>query len=196
MSACRRATRPLERVRLTRLAVALALGMLVPACGPSASDPYNGLASYRPPGNEYVLRYLAPPWRVDRSAGTTIRLIIERDGTRGIDGGGLIVIPKYMLDVSVAAGTARALADADVAALPGAGETLIAGPRPIATDSGDLGFDVVARGALPGARSRRYVSLDSVRGGAVRLVFEANPDLDDPEVAQMIRHCDVAPEAP
>jgi len=177
----------------------LALGAVavLGACGTSAGSPYAGLTELRFPGGEAVVRYLSPPWRLLTSSPTSVQLLIDREGATTDLDSGLIVLPKYLLTITIApTGTASVIAAADAAGATARGEVVLVPPRAITTDSGDMGLEVLTSKSLPFPRYQRYVTLDSSRGGVVRLVFEGNPTLDEPEVTAMIRQVDVAPEAP
>jgi len=147
------------------------------------------------PGKEYRIRYLEPPWRLLMSETTTATFQIDPSFAR-VDAG---VPAKYLLVTTVEPGTARARADEDVAMAGPRREMVIVPPRAVTTDSGDTGFEVLTHTMVVPEypRNLRYVTLDSTRGGnVVRLVFQANPSVDDPEVDAMIRAADVAPGTP
>ena len=162
------------------------------ACGPAASAHYAGMSEYKPSNGLYTLRYLAPPWELKTFSGYSATLQIERVLLGIVDAD---VPGKYELAVSLVpastGATAAMLAMKDAAEATSRGESLVVAPRPITTDSGDPGVDVVTKSTDPNfPRSLRYVSFDSPKG-VIRLVFQADPDLANPEVDAMIHAFDV-----
>ena len=172
----------------------MALLLAAPAlagCGDAGDARYAGLSVHDAPAGEYRARYLDPPWYVLREEGTTLVLKIDPTALPGDAG----VPAKYLLTVTVESGSARARADADAASAPSRSEMLVTGVSPIETDSGDDGFDVLTT-RLGDGRRFRYVSLALDASRVVRLVFEANPPLDEPGIDSMVRSFDVAPGRP
>jgi hypothetical protein len=172
----------------------LGLALTLASCGPDASDPFSRLTVYDEPGGAYRVRYLKPPWELASSEGTslTLRIISTTEAYTGIAETG--VPDKYVLDVTVMGGGAAAHARADATAATRRGEEIIEPVREVTTRSGDTGFELVTRAEMPEVRSHRFVYLDRTGGGVVRLHFEANPQLNRPEVDEMVRAVDVDPE--
>ncbi|MFW6050584.1 MAG: hypothetical protein ACODAU_05390 [Myxococcota bacterium] len=165
-------------------------------CGPAGDEPRAGWEVYAPPNGEYRVHYLSPPWRQDTpTSGTTLTLKVESNAERFVPDAALVVPPKYLLTVRVEEGAARARIDAERADREAAGETILAGPRSVTTAGGDAGWELFGEYVLEGIpRYRRIVFLDRPGGGVVSLRFEANPELDEPQIDQMVEGVEVEPE--
>lgn len=185
-----------------RVGLLLVAGILVgSACGPSGEEPRAGWKTYEPAGGEYRVRYLSPPWRVDSpTSGTTLTLRVPSNAEHFVPDAALIIPPKYLLTVDTEPGTARDRIDAIDGTpddgMTADGETVVAGPRRVRTDAGDEGWELLTTFMVDDVltRRRRVVFLDRPEGGVVSLMFEANPDLDEPQVDVMVAGVEVDPE--
>lgn len=162
--------------------LALSLLMALMACGTNAADLYAGLEVYEPRSSAYRVRYLAPPWEVvSRGMGDALMLEVE--------GAIASAPPKYRLTVALIGGAPMARAQA--VARAAAADDIVTGPRDITTDSGVEGVETLFFDNSEG-RYERHVFLERP-GGVLRLVFVANPDLDNDEVEAMIAAVEVGP---
>lgn len=171
------------------------------ACGPSGEEPRAGWKTYETEGGEYRIRYLSPPWRIESpTAGTTLTLKVRSNAEHFVPDAALIIPPKYLLTVDTAAGSAQdrieALDGTPDDGMTADGEPIVAGPRRVTTEAGDEGWELLTTFMVDDAltRRRRVVFLDRPEGGVVSLEFEANPDLDEPQVDAMVTGVEVDPE--
>jgi hypothetical protein len=168
------------------------LALAMAGCGPSGDDPLSRLDVVSPPGNEYRLRFLSPPWYLVRGDGTTTALRIDsnRNVFGGIEGGA----GKYELVATVEPGTpaSRAAEEASQAVLRG--EIVQSGPREVTNDDGDAGQEVLTSTVLPEERHYRYVYFPLDPARVVRLAFSATPNLESAEADAMIAAIEIGPE--
>lgn len=177
-----------------RRARAIALSLLAPAllaCGSPGDARYAGMRVHEPDDGSYRVRFLSPPWELVDHEGRRAVIEIPANATGFIDRDAGIP-PKYRLVVDVVGGSAASVSGADAASAAARGETIVEPLRAIETDSGAMGFEVITRGTDASPRSFRYVSFDAP-AGVVHLVFEASPELDEPEVDAMVRAVEVGP---
>ncbi|MEM6962653.1 MAG: hypothetical protein AAF550_13075 [Myxococcota bacterium] len=177
------------------LSVCLICGALFSVgCGTPASRAYAELdeVTVRMSLGAYILRYLAPPWSLVSSDDGRTLLQIDADGERFSPDSGFT--PKYTCQAEVISGNAlnRATQAERTAA---AEESILVPQRPIVTDGGNEGTEFLSFRDLD-MRFLRRAYFDSERGGVVRVVFEANPDLDEREVTKMLQALSVDPEDP
>ncbi len=167
--------------------------LLLAACGnPSRQEL---LTPYDPPGGEYRVYYLAPPWELQEADGTYLRLEIPATSVRlgRLDAG--TVPPRFLCEVDVSTGTAANRARRDERDARTSGAEVVRGSTAVTTRDGTTGVDlVVARLAMDRTRFSRTVYLDRSGGGVVRMYFEANDNLQNPEVDAMIADVQVDPE--
>ena len=159
-----------------------ALVCLLVACGTNAADLYAGLDVYEPRSGAYRVRYLSPPWELT-SRGMGDDVVLEVEGA--IAG----VPPKYRLSVDLIGG--EPMARARAVARSAAADDEVTGPRDVTTDAGNEGVETLIFDNSEG-RYERHVFLTRP-GGVVRMVFVANPDLENDEVEAMIAAVEVGP---
>lgn len=175
-----------------RVAVVVGLLVLACSCGEAGDRPWAGWSTYESPAGGYRLRYQDPPWKIHAAAASSVELRVPSNAERAVPDAALIRDPKYELRVDVEEGNAQARMDEEVHAASAEGHTVVAGPRPVRTETGDVGVELLTVDAE--ARRHRRVFLDRSLGGVVALRFEANPDLDEPQVDAMVTGVEVAPE--
>ncbi len=165
-------------------------------CAPSGEDPRSTLSVYEPPGGEYRLRYLDPPWELVRAEGTSALVRVRSNAM--IYAGPEAGPPKYDLAVTVEAGSVGARIAAEQTAARLRGETVVDGPRRVAADGGRVeGQEILTLGSFgPLARYGRYAFFPVDDGRVVRLAFEATPMLETPEVDAMIDQLGIGASAP
>jgi hypothetical protein len=173
-------------------AVATALLAALCACGSPGDEPRAGWTFYTSVAGAYRIPYQAPPWRLARAGATSVELRVPSNAERIEPDAGLIVDPKYRLLADVTGGAAATLADREAADVRARGELLLAGPRPVTTDAGASGFEVLSVDAL--IRYHRVVFLDRPWDDALSLRFDANPNLDEPQVDAMVAGVEVTVE--
>lgn len=174
----------------------LSAAMLICACGPSATGPYAGLTEYRPPGEEFLLRYLAPPWQFkgDEDGSVLLEIPAPHVTELGIDAA--LLPSKYSFEVELLSGNARGQADVDVATATADMAMVSIAPREIVTDSGDHGWETLAeRGGL-NPRNFRRVSFDRSGGVVVHIVVQSSAVLSTIEMDRMIAAFDVLGTTP
>jgi len=175
------------------------------SCGPAADGTHAGLSSYEPPGGQYRLHYRKPPWKLVEPAdeempeGDTAVLVIRSNAEKYGDDGGATGAPhKYELTIDTRGGSARNLAQrAARMARRRSGERVLVEPRPIEADDGTTrGWETltVRDAPLPSLR-HRFSYLTRAGGGVVRVRITAVPDLDEPEIDEMIALVEVDPES-
>ena len=165
---------------------------MLAACGQPERDELWRV--YDAPGGDYRLRYLEPPWELVDSEVTRARFIVQNNAS-ALGGRDSSLSAKYELTVDVEAGAPRARAMADERGASGRRETVVVGTRAVRTESGDEGFEVITRAETGELLYRRFIYLSHPRG-VVRLLFEAVPNLDGPEVKAMVAAVDVLPGVP
>lgn len=158
----------------------------VVACGPRGDDAYPGLTEWAPE-NAYRVRYPSPPWELVETEGTRARFEI-RSPFRGVKNA--TGFAYFALTVTLEAGSAADRAAREDRMATEAGHERIAAPRPVVTDAGDTGFELLTRAA---PLHRRIVYLDRPDGVLV-MRFESIPSLDTPEVTAMILATSARPE--
>jgi hypothetical protein len=168
---------------------ALVLVLALSACAPSADDPLSQLDTAGPLTGEYQLHYLAPPWELVSSEGTTTLIRVQSNGMLS---GVAAAPPKYELTATVEPGTPDARIAADAASAPSRGEMTVAGPRPVMNDTGIFGQELLTRETTPIERHYRYVYFP-LGAQVVRLYIESTPSLDTPETDEMIGHVVIGP---
>ncbi len=163
--------------------------VVVAGCGRSADQPYAALTVHDAPSGAYRLRYLSPPWKLQRTDGDTTEVVVDAPGVPflSLDAGAPL---KYDLVATVQPGNARSVARQDTAAALSRGEVVATEATVVQTDSGATGLEVLTTVSSPVPRNFLYVSLDSARG-VVHLAFEATPSLDEAEVSAMVQAVDV-----
>jgi hypothetical protein len=175
--------------------VILALALCATGCGTPATADYAALSVYEPESGAYRLRYLSTPWRLGEPDGDAIQLTVRSNAERlSDDPAAPMVAPKYQLDVRLRGRAPAELVRSEQGAAIGRGEEVLAGPRPVTTDFGDEGVELVTRRIEIPQRYYRYVALSTLTGGSLWLRFEANPNLDAPEVDDMVLAVEVAPD--
>lgn len=191
--------RPTEATSILVLRVRRAFPIVLAACllgcAPSGEDPLSRLSVYEPPGREYRLRYLEPPWELVRGDGTTAHLRIASSTMifGGIDGGA----GKYDLLATVEGGSVEASVTAELAAASRRGEEVVEPPRDVGAQGGAVGREIVTRGTIDELdRNRRYAFFAVPGGRVLRLFFDATPAVDTPEVDAMIAALGVGSEGP
>jgi hypothetical protein len=172
--------------------VATALLAAVCACGSPGDEPRAGWTSYTSVAGAYRIPYQAPPWRLSRAGATSVELRVPSNAERIEPDAAVIIDPKYRLLADVTGGDAASLADREAADVRARGDLLLAGPRPVTTEPGASGFEVLSVDAL--IRYHRVVFLDRPAGGTVSLRFDANPNLDEPQVDAMVAGVEVIVE--
>lgn len=162
------------------------------SCGEPGDRPRAGWTLYESPEGRYRLHYQAPPWRLHAAGARSVELRVPSNAEHMLPDAGIIVDPKYHLWVDVEGGDAGAHVEDALRRAEASGHTVVAGPRGVSSDAGDTGFELLTVDAE--ARRHRMVFFDRPFGGVVALRFEANPDLDDPQVDAMVTGVEVAPE--
>lgn len=173
--------------------VALSL-VAMSACGPPGDARFARLEVYDSPGGEYRVRFLAPPWQLIETDGSTARFEVESNASAvaGVPSG--VVPPKYVLAVTVEPGRARARAEAALAQARARGHEVLVPVRAIdAEDGPERGFELVTRDDASPFRRFRTAFLGREGGGVVQLAFEGNPELDTPELDAMIAAVELSP---
>lgn len=179
----------------------LALAAL--GCGPDGDRPRAGWKAYEPPGGQYRVRYLSPPWeQVAPTTGTVLTLEIVSNAERFVPEAGLVIPPKYQLTVDVLGPPSarerigNLVGDEDGRTVDG--EEIVAGPRPVRTASGDTGWELLTVFTvldIEQLRHRRLVYFDRSGGGVISFDLVANPELDEPHVDQLVEGVAVDPRA-
>ncbi len=180
--------------RVRRAILTLLISSLL-GCAPSGEDPLSRLSVYEPPGGEYRLRYLEPPWELVDGDGTSAHVRIASSSMifGGIDGGA----GKFDLFATVESGTVEANVAAEVRAASARGEELVEGPREVEAEGGVVGREILTRGMADVIqRHGRYAFFAIPDGRVLRLAFDATPPVDTPEVDAMIAALGVGPEGP
>jgi hypothetical protein len=174
------------KTSLRWFACVLALG----ACASDGCDRYYaGLEVYVPPGNAYRLRFPSPPWSIASNTGESVELRIDRDIVVAGDGE---VPAKYLLAIDLLPSTnaAREITRLTEAAMA-ANDEIVLPRRDVVTETGDEGVEVFTRETSDERRlNHRYVAFDSA-AGCVRMSWEADVSLDNPEVDALIQVFDV-----
>jgi hypothetical protein len=174
-----------------RLVVAGVL-VLACACGDPGDRLRAGWSVYESPVGDYRIPYQEPPWLIVASGARSVTLRVPSIVERFVPDAGLIVDPRYELSVDVEAGRAADRIEEEARRAPGRDHTILAGPRPLRTEQGAIGFELLTIDPL--TRRHRVVYIDRPAGGVVSLRFEANPDLDEPQVDVMVRGVEVTLE--
>ncbi len=158
-------------------------------CGARADGNFAGLTAFEASDGSYRVHYLAPPWEVDeaRTRRTEVHLFIESNSERF--GAGSTAPPKYELDVDVFSGEPRSRAARVASRAPREDE--VVGPREVFTDEGVAGWETLVWDVSE-RRFERHVFFELGRR-TLRMVFHANPDLDDPEIDDMIANVEMGP---
>jgi hypothetical protein len=174
-----------------RLVVA-GLLVLVCACGEPGDRLRAGWSVYESPGGDYRIPYQEPPWRITASGARTVTLSVPSVAERFVPDAGLLVDPRYALSVDVESGRAADRIEEEARRAPDRDHTILAGPRPLRTEHGAIGFDLLTIDPL--TRRHRVVHIDRPAGGVLSLRFEGNPDLDEPQVDVMVTGVEVTLE--
>jgi hypothetical protein len=169
----------------------VALALLLGACAPSGDDPRNRRIAVSPPGGEFTVYALAPPWEVVEVADGRVQLFIESSRQAILDAGP----SKFDLFATVVRGDLTARIQTEETQLRNGGNVIDVGPRAVATDQGLEGLEVLATTPERLQRRIRVVLLAFGAGDdrLLRLEFVAVPALDTLEVEAMIRQVEVAP---
>ena len=172
----------------TRLALLLlTVVMTAGACGqPGRYAKYESFVSDE---GGYRIRYLDPPWDLVEGEGAEVLFRIASNAARfaGVDAA---VLPKYELRITVVSGNAMSLAARDERRAGSRGEEVLVPLREVETRTGDRGWELVTQFDAAMPRYRRYVYVEHPRG-ALRLLFEGTPDLDEREVDEMVESVEV-----
>ncbi len=147
------------------------------------------------PGGQYRILYQAPPWELIETDGTYLRLEVEANATRFGDLDAGVVPPKFLFEADVGDGDAATRIRRDERSARREGAEIARPATEVTTREGATGLDFVSsRLTADGTRFARVAYLDRDGGGVVRLYFEANDDLDQPQVDAMIADVLVDPE--
>jgi len=170
-------------------ATAVLLAASISGCGQPGK--HDVLSVFDAESGDFRIRYLDPPWMLVSSERDSAHFRIDNNAARfaGIDAS---TAPKYELRVTVVGGDPRPRAERDARRAGSRDETVLDGPREVRTHAGDAGWEVVTRQETEESLYRRFVYLEHPRG-AVRLLFESVPDVDEPEVDAMIGAAEVRP---
>lgn len=171
------------------------LALVLASCAPSADDPVNHQSEWRSPTNDYVVRYLEPPWELDRELtdGVVLRIPSNAMTVGGIEGGP----NKFELTVVRETGIPPVRMDAQRATYAAAGHEILVEPRMITTQEGAAGLDMVTRRTgerLVFNHRVAYFAFDPAR--VLRLEVVGTANVDTAEVTEMFRLVGIGPEAP